>query len=63
MKTLALRFIADESGLTNCEYGLRAALVASIAIMLVQIGSSELSGAINRAAGRVSHWSHPLTSH
>ena len=56
-------FIADESGITNCEYGLRAALVATMTIMVVQLGMSELSGGIKLAAARLSDMSHSLAGH
>jgi pilus assembly protein Flp/PilA len=50
MKTLLLRFIRDESGVTAIEYGLIAALIAVVIIVAITSVGTDLSAVFNKIA-------------
>ncbi|MHB8286896.1 MAG: Flp family type IVb pilin [Caulobacteraceae bacterium] len=53
MKSLATRFLADESGATAIEYGLIAALIAVVIISAVSLLGTNLSSKFNSIATQV----------
>ncbi len=51
MSGVARRFLTDDSGATMVEYGIMVALIAAIAIAIIQVVGSKTSNAFQNVNG------------
>jgi pilus assembly protein Flp/PilA len=54
MKNFVARFIKDESGATAIEYGLLAALISVVIIVMVKTVGTKMSEVFNKVQGNLS---------